>query len=207
MDYSQKEFAKFFDHTLLKANAREENIRKVAEETIAWKFASLTINPVWVPFASKLLQSYPDIHVNACIGFPLGAISTELKAMETKAVVTEGATEIDMVCNIAMILDEQWDDVRNDIKAVVEAAGKNQVKVIIETCYLSDDQKIQMAKIVAETGAAFIKTSTGFGPAGATVHDVMLLYETVKGKIGVKAAGGIRHFKDALEMINAGATR
>jgi len=206
MSYSKQQFAKFIDHTILRPTTGKEDILRVAQETKDWHFASMTVNPVWVKRAAQELKD-TGINVTACIAFPLGALPPHQKAYEAKEAVKDGATEIDMVTNIAAILAKSWEEVIHDISSVVDSVPKIPVKVIIETSYLTDALKKEAARCVADVGAAFVKTSTGFAPMGATVHDVALLAETVGSRIKIKAAGGIRHFKDALCMIEAGASR
>lgn len=206
MSFSKQQFAKFIDHTVLRPTTGEKDIIRFAQETKDWQFASITVNPVWVKRAAQDLKE-TGINVTACISFPLGALPPHQKAYEAQAAVKDGATEIDMVANIAEILDKNWAQVIQDISTVVENVPNIPVKVIIETAYLIDDLKKEAARCVADAGAAYVKTSTGFAPMGATVHDVALLAGAVGNRIKIKAAGGIRHFEDAVCMINAGASR
>lgn len=205
MDKAQ--IAKMIDHTILKAEATESEIIKLCKEAIHYNFASVCVNPSMVPVAAKELKG---THVKVCtvIGFPLGATTTEVKAFETKDVIEKGATEVDMVINVGKLKERNLEYVKNDIKAVVEAAkGKALTKVIIETCLLTEEEKIIACKLSKEVGADFVKTSTGFSTGGATVEDIKLMRETVGPEMGVKASGGVRSKKDALAMIENGATR
>jgi deoxyribose-phosphate aldolase len=198
--------AKLIDHTLLKATATYEEILKLCNEAKEYDFASVCVNPANVTFAHQLLE---DSGVKVCtvIGFPLGANTKEVKAFEVTDAITNGADEVDMVINVGMAKAHNWDAVYEDIKAVVDAANGVLVKVIIETCYLTDEEKVEVCKLAVKAGADFVKTSTGFGTGGATVEDVALMFKAVDGKAQVKASGGIRD-KDAFEkMIEAGATR
>ncbi|MFX0173704.1 MAG: deoxyribose-phosphate aldolase [Candidatus Hodarchaeota archaeon] len=206
MRYTKEEFAKFIDHSALKPHFGEKDIIKMAHEAKEWNFAALSVNPVYTPIAVKELKD-TDIHINPCIAFPFGAISPEWKAWQAQKCIEDGATEIDMVANIGAIKEEKWEFVKKDIEAVVKEAGKIAVKVIIETAYLTDDLKQKAARIVAEAGGTFVKTSTGYAPSGANLHDITLLYRTVGDRIKVKAAGGIQHFEDAIVLIEAGASR
>lgn len=205
MDKAQ--IAKMIDHTILKAEATESEIIKLCKEAIHYNFASVCVNPSMVPVAAKELKG---TYVKVCtvIGFPLGATTTEVKAFETKDVIEKGATEVDMVINVGKLKERNLEYVKNDIKAVVEAAkGKALTKVIIETCLLTEEEKIIACKLSKEAGADFVKTSTGFSTGGAAVEDIKLMRETVGPDMGVKASGGVRSKKDALKMIENGATR
>jgi deoxyribose-phosphate aldolase len=196
------------DHTLLKADATKEEIMKLVEEAKKYLFASVCVNPTWVKISADMLKDTPEVKVCTVIGFPLGASTPETKAFETKNAIENGANEIDMVINIAALKDKQDDLVERDIKAVVEAAqGKALTKVIIETCLLTNEEKVRACEISVKAGADFVKTSTGFSTGGATVEDIKLMRETVGPEIGVKASGGVRSREDALAMIEAGATR
>ncbi|MHA1971841.1 MAG: deoxyribose-phosphate aldolase [Candidatus Hodarchaeales archaeon] len=206
MKYTKEQFAKFMDHSALKPYLVEKDIIRMAREAKEWGFAALSVNPIYTKVAARELEG-TDIEINPCISFPFGAIPSQWKAWEAEKCLEEGATEIDMVANIGAIREEKWNEVREDIKAVVEVAGNIKVKVIIETAYLNDFQKKKAAVCVADAGASFVKTSTGYASAGANLHDVLLLFKTVGDRIQVKAAGGIRHFEDALAFINAGASR
>ena len=198
--------SKYIDHTLLKATATYDEILKLCSEAKQYDFASVCVNPANVTFAHQLLE---DSGVKVCtvIGFPLGANTKEVKAFEVIDAIKNGADEVDMVINIGMAKAHNWDAVYEDIKAVVDAANGVLVKVIIETCYLTDEEKEEVCKLSVKAGADFVKTSTGFGTGGATKEDVALMVKAVAGKAQVKASGGIRD-KDAFEdMIKAGATR
>jgi deoxyribose-phosphate aldolase len=208
MNYMIKDLAGMIDHTLLKANATEAEIVKLAEEAKEYKFASVCVNPTWVKTAAEILKDAEDVKVCTVIGFPLGAATSETKSFETKNAIENGATEVDMVINIGALKDKQYDLVEKDIKAVVDAAkGKALTKVIIETCLLTDEEKEMACKLSVSAGADFVKTSTGFSTGGATVEDIALMRKTVGPDIGVKASGGVRSLEDAQSMIEAGATR
>lgn len=197
---------KYIDHTLLKADASQEQIETLIEEAKKYDFASVCVNPTWVSFAAQALKA-TDVKVCTVIGFPLGANTPELKAFETSDAIQNGANEVDMVINIGALKSRNFDLVKRDIRAVVEAAKGTLVKVIIETCLLTDDEKVKACQIAQKAGADFVKTSTGFSTGGATVEDVALLRKTVGPDMGVKASGGARSYEDALAFIKAGATR
>ncbi|WP_338450386.1 deoxyribose-phosphate aldolase [Niallia oryzisoli] len=203
-----KNIARLIDHTLLKANATKAEIMKLLEEAKQYQFASVCINPTWVKTAAEFLHDTPEVKVCTVIGFPLGATTPEVKAFETKNAIENGATEVDMVINIGALKDQDYDAVEADIKAVVDAAkGKALTKVIIETCLLTDEEKVKACELSVKAGADFVKTSTGFSTGGATVEDVALMRKTVGPEIGVKASGGVRSAEDAEAVIKAGATR
>lgn len=203
----KKKLAQMIDHTILKPEAKAEDIVKLCKEAKENEFKSVCINPAWVSLAAKELQG-TNVEVCTVIGFPLGATTTEVKAFETKDVIEKGATEVDMVINIGALKDGNLELVKNDIKAVVDAAkGKALTKVIIETCLLTDEEKVTACKLSKEAGADFVKTSTGFSTGGATPADIKLMRETVGPEMGVKASGGVRSFDDAIAVINNGATR
>ena len=197
---------KYIDHTLLKADASQEQIETLIEEAKKYDFASVCVNPTWVNFAAQALKA-TDVKVCTVIGFPLGANTPELKAFETSDAIQNGANEIDMVINIGALKSRNFDLVERDIRAVVEAAKGTLVKVIIETCLLTDDEKVKACQIAQKAGADFVKTSTGFSTGGATVRGVALMRKTVGPDMGVKASGGARSYEDALAFIEAGATR
>lgn len=197
---------KYIDHTLLKADASQEQIETLIEEAKKYDFASVCVNPTWVSFAAQALKA-TDVKVCTVIGFPLGANTPELKAFETSDAIQNGANEIDMVINIGALKSRNFDLVERDIRAVVEAAKGTLVKVIIETCLLTDDEKVRACQLAQKAGADFVKTSTGFSTGGATVADVALMRKTVGPDMGVKASGGARSYEDALAFIKAGATR
>ncbi|MGO4937023.1 deoxyribose-phosphate aldolase [Fundicoccus sp. Sow4_H7] len=199
--------AKYIDHTLLKADATQEMIEKLCQEAIDYDFMSVCVNPVWVKYASKLLDG-TDVKVCTVIGFPLGANATETKVFETKQAIADGAHEIDMVMNIGAAKSGDWDRVKHDIQAVVEVTERPAIlKVILETSLLTTDEIVHASKISKEAGADYVKTSTGFSTAGATVENVKLMRETVGNNMGVKASGGISSYEDAQTMIEAGASR
>ena len=197
---------KYIDHTLLKADASQEQIETLIEEAKKYDFASVCVNPTWVSFAAQALKA-TDVKVCTVIGFPLGANTPELKAFETSDAIQNGANEVDMVINIGALKSRNFDLVERDIRAVVEAAKGTLVKVIIETCLLTDDEKVRACQLAQKAGADFVKTSTGFSTGGATVADVALMRKTVGSDMGVKASGGARSYEDALAFIKAGATR
>ena len=197
----------YIDHTLLKADANKEQILSLIDEAKKYEFASVCVNPTWVKTAAELLK---DSSVKVCtvIGFPLGASTSAVKAFEAKDAISNGADEIDMVINIAMLKDKEYDYVENEIHQIVEAAkDKAIVKVIIETCLLTDEEKIKACELSQKAGADFVKTSTGFSTGGATVHDIALMRKTVGAEMGVKASGGVHTHEEALAMVEAGATR
>lgn len=204
----EQNIAGFIDHTLLKPEATRDDILKICREARQYKFASVCTNSYWVPLVAAQLQG-SSVKVCAVVGFPLGASSTEAKAAETQAALEAGAHEIDMVQNIGALRSGDLETVQNDIAAVVDAAhGRGAiVKVILETALLDDNQKITACQLAKAAQADFVKTSTGFGPSGATTHDIELMCRAVGPEIGVKASGGIRTFDDAKRMIAAGATR
>lgn len=196
------------DHTLLKADATEEQITVLAQEAKEYSFASVCVNPTWVKKAAELLKNAPEVKVCTVIGFPLGATTSAVKAFETTNAIENGADEVDMVINIGALKDKNYDLVQSDIQAVVDAAkGKALVKVIIETALLTDEEKAKVSELAVKAGADFVKTSTGFSTGGATVEDVALMRKTVGPDVGVKASGGVRGLEDAKAMIEAGATR
>ncbi|MFQ5823934.1 MAG: deoxyribose-phosphate aldolase [bacterium] len=198
---------KLIDHTLLKPEATREQIIKLCDEAVQYGFASVCVNPTWVRLCRDRLRG-SDVLVCTVVGFPLGANTTETKAFETQKAIKEGADEIDIVINIGLLKSGEYNYVERDIQAVVEAAGKRaRVKVILETCYLTDEEKTKGALLAKKAGAHFVKTSTGFGKAGATLGDVVLLRKVVGSEMGVKAAGGVRDYQKAVKMIKAGANR
>ncbi|MBQ4493088.1 MAG: deoxyribose-phosphate aldolase [Elusimicrobiaceae bacterium] len=198
--------AKYIDHTLLKPTAERKDIEQLCKEAREYNFASVCVNPFWVSYASKLLEG-SSVKVCTVIGFPLGANTSAVKAFEAKTAIQEGASEVDMVINIGALKAGQYDIVKQDIKAVREASAGKILKVIIETSYLTDEEKQKVCKICAEEGADFVKTSTGFSGGGATAQDVALMAKSAGDKVKVKASGGIRTREDALKMIEAGASR
>lgn len=201
------DYAKMIDHTLLKPEASREQVKKLCREAAEYGFHSVCVNSCYVSFCADLLKD-SDVKVCTVIGFPLGAMSTAGKAAEAAAAVKDGADELDMVINVGMIKSGDWEYVRRDIEEVVKAAGSRAlVKVILETCLLTDDEKRIACRVCREAGAAYVKTSTGFSTGGATAADVRLMREEAGDSMGVKASGGIRSLKDAEEMAAAGADR
>ena len=197
---------KYIDHTLLKQDATENQIDCLLSEAREYDFASVCVNPTWVKHAKKGLEG-SDVKVCTVVGFPLGATTPAVKAFETKEAIQNGADEIDMVINVGALKSGNSALVESDICAVVEASGDKLVKVIIETCLLTDQEKVVACQLAQKAGADFVKTSTGFSTGGATIADVKLMRETVGPDMGVKAAGGARSYADALAFVEAGATR
>ncbi len=204
----EQRVASLIDHTLLRPEATREQIEELCRQARRFGFASACVNPLWVPLCAKLLQG-SEVKVCTVVGFPLGATLTEVKRFETGEALKLGAQEIDMVIPVGALRSGDWERVYLDILAVVDAARAAQaaVKVIIEAGLLSDSEKIAASTLALLAGADFVKTSTGFGPSGATVRDVEILRRAARGAMGVKAAGGIRSFDDFKKMIAAGATR
>lgn len=196
----------YIDHTLLKPEATQAMIDKLCEEAKAHSFASVCVNPFWVARAAKLLSG-TRVKVCTVIGFPLGANTTAVKVAETRDAIANGATEVDMVLNVGALKSGDLDQVRADVAAVKQAAGDVLLKVILETALLTDEEKEAACKLCVEAGADYVKTSTGFGPGGATVADIALMRKAVGEGLGVKASGGVRDRDTALAMIEAGATR
>ncbi len=207
-EISESDLAKMIDHTLLKPDATESEIKKLCDEARQFNFASVCVNPCWVDYCFDQLK---DTEVKVCtvIGFPLGANHTSTKLQETETAIADGAEEIDMVLNIGQLKSGNYEYVFSEIEKIANITKKNLaiLKVIIETCLLTDEEKIIASIISKEAGADFIKTSTGFSKGGATLFDVALMNYAVDGKIKVKASGGIRSREDALKMIAAGASR
>jgi deoxyribose-phosphate aldolase len=203
----KKQLARMIDHTLLKPEATREAVTTICKEALEYNFASVCINPANIELAAELLKG-SEVKVCTVIGFPLGANTKEVKAFETKDAIEKGAQEVDMVINIGKLKDKDYDYVKEDIKAVVNAAkGKAITKVIIETCLLTEEEKVMACKLAKEAGADFVKTSTGFSTGGATPEDIKLMRETVGIELGVKASGGVRSLEDAMAVIENGATR
>ena len=196
----------YIDHTILKANAVEADIRQLCAEAREHQFFSVCVNSAWVPTARALLVGSP-VKVCAVVGFPLGAMSPAAKVFEAQQAVADGADEIDMVINVGWLKDGQNDAVRDEIRAIKAAVGARVLKVIIETCYLSDAEKVQACTLAVDAGAEYVKTSTGFGSGGATVDDVRLMLETVKGRALVKASGGVRDAASARQYVEMGVKR
>ena len=199
-------YNKFIDNTILKADATIEDIKRLCEESKIYDFKSVCINPCFIKAAKELLKGS---HVLICtvIGFPLGSMTTEAKVFEAMDAVKKGADEVDMVINISMLKDKQYDYVKTEIEQIKGVVGKKVLKVIIECCLLTDEEKVIACKLAKEAGADFVKTSTGFSKWGATKEDIKLMRETVGPLMGVKAAGGVRTHEEMLEMIENGATR
>jgi deoxyribose-phosphate aldolase len=208
MSYSAPSIAKLIDHTLLRPEATRADILQLCREAREYNFASVCLNAYWVPLASSELAG-SQVKVCTVVGFPLGATSTEAKLFETEAALRAGAQEIDMVQNVGALRGDDDRAVEEEIGLVAAACHRHGaiVKVILETALLSDDQKIAASKLAQMAGADFVKTSTGFGSSGATVHDVELMRRAVGPEMGVKASGGIRTLEDLLKMLAAGATR
>lgn len=200
------ELNKMIDHTLLKQDASIEAIEKLCKEALEFNFASVCVNPAFVPLAAKLLKG-SDVKVCTVIGFPLGATLPEAKAFEAKAAIEKGATEIDMVLNDSMAKEHDYKYIENEVRAVKNACGKILLKVILETCLLSDDEIVECSKASVRGGADYVKTSTGFSTGGATTHAVELMRKAVGPNVGVKASGGIHSREEAESMVNAGASR
>ena len=198
--------SKYIDHTILKAVATEDQILKLCEEAVQYDFKSVCVNPTWVKTAAHVLHG-TDVLVCTVIGFPLGANTIDVKGYETTAAIADGADEIDMVINIGRAKMGDWDYIEKEIKAVVDAANGVLVKVIIETCYLTDEEKVMACKCAMNAGADYVKTSTGFGTGGATVSDVKLMYDTVNPTCLVKASGGVKTKEDFANMKAVGASR
>ena len=204
---ASQEVARFIDHTLLKPDATREQIIRLCEEAKDYCFASVCVNPTNVSLASSFLKDTP-VKVCTVIGFPLGANTSVTKAIETRDAIVNGASEVDMVINVGALKSGDHNQVTEDIEAVVDAArGKALVKVILETALLTDEEKVKGCLLAKLAGADFVKTSTGFGPGGATVEDIRLMRKAVGPGMGVKASGGIRDYESMLRMIQAGATR
>ncbi len=209
-EWTKASLAKTIDHTLLKAIATAEQVRELCAEARKYGFASVCVNPFWVPLCVKELSG-SDVLVCTVIGFPLGANAPEIKAAEARLAVSQGSLEVDMVINLGAAKSGDWKAVEEDIRGVVaasrEADPKASVKVIIETCYLSDAEKAKACEAAARAGARFVKTSTGFGTGGASAEDVKLMRKAVGERLKVKASGGIRSYHDAILMLEAGADR
>lgn len=204
--WNRSRLAACIDHTLLKPTAADEQIGQLCREALASQFASVCVNPCHIRFVAAAL-AHSTVKACSVIGFPLGANSSRIKAAEAGQAVAEGAGEIDMVVNIGWVKSGRWVDVEEDMREVVQAAGGALVKVIIETCFLTDEEKVAACTLAMSAGAHFVKTSTGFGSGGATAADVRLMRATVGPGLGVKASGGIRTLEDALAMLEAGANR
>ncbi|WP_308653070.1 deoxyribose-phosphate aldolase [uncultured Anaerococcus sp.] len=200
------EINKYFDHTILKPDARKEDVIKICKEAIDYKFKSVCVNSSFAKLVKKELEG-SGVDLTIVVGFPLGAMSTEAKEFETKYAVENGADEIDMVINISALKDENYDYLEEEIRRLKEICGSKILKVIIETCLLTDDEKVRACQIAKKAGADFVKTSTGFSTGGAKVEDVRLMRKTVGDDMGVKASGGIRTLEDVKNFVEAGASR
>jgi len=204
---SPSDVAHYIDHTLLKPDATRDQVKKLCEEAVKYGFYSVCINSGRVKYCSKKLEG-TEVKVCAVVGFPLGAMDSRTKAYETRNAIENGADEIDMVINIGALKDGDLKIVEEDLRAVIKACKSTTItKAIIETCLLTDDEKVIASQLVKKTGYDYVKTSTGFSKAGATAYDVALMRRTVGPKMGIKAAGGIHNFEEALLMIKSGATR
>lgn len=199
-------YNKMIDHTVLKADTPLETVKRICDEAMEYGFASVCINPCHVAYCADYLKD-SDVNVCTVIGFPLGANTSAVKAFETKNAIANGADEIDMVMNIGALKDKNYDLVRDDIKAVVEVANGTLVKVILETCLLTEDEIKKACELCVEEKADYVKTSTGFSTRGATIEDVRIMKEAVHGKAKVKAAGGVRTPEDMVKIVAAGADR
>ena len=199
-------YNKMIDHTVLKADTPLETVKRICDEAMEYGFASVCINPCHVAYCADYLKD-SDVNVCTVIGFPLGANTSAVKAFETKDAIANGADEIDMVMNIGALKDKNYDLVRDDVKAVVEAANGTLVKVILETCLLTEDEIKKACELCVEAKADYVKTSTGFSTRGATFEDVRIMKEAVHGKAKVKAAGGVRTPEDMVKIVAAGADR
>ena len=197
---------KYIDHTLLKPEATKIQIENLCKEAIKYDFASVCVNPTHVAYCAKLLKN-SDVKVCTVIGFPLGSNTTETKVFETKNAIENGADEIDMVINIGALKDKNYNFVKEDIESVVKAANSKLVKVILETCLLTEEEVKEACKLSQEAKADYVKTSTGFSKSGASVEMVKIMYDTVHDTMKVKASGGVRTYDDAIKMIEAGASR
>ena len=202
----KKTIAAMIDHTLLKPEATPAQIEKLCAEAAEYHFASVCVNPVYIPLAARLLKG-TGVKVCCVVGFPLGAIAPEQKAAEAASCAAMGAEELDMVIHVGAAKAGDWALVQRDIEGVVKAAAGHTVKVIIETCLLTDEEKVKACEAAKAAGAHFVKTSTGFSTGGATTHDIALMRKTVGPEMGVKASGGIRDYETAMAMIEAGANR
>ena len=198
--------SKLFDHTILKADAGEAAVIKICNEAKEYDFMSVCVNSYYTAFVAEQLKG-TDIKVCTVVGFPVGQMSAKAKAFETACAVADGAQEIDMVLNVAALKDRKYNVVLEDIKAVKEACGTALLKVILETCLLTKDEIVKACELCVEAGADFVKTSTGFSTGGATKEDIALMRKTVGPDVGVKASGGVRDSRAAIDMVEAGATR
>ena len=206
-DPSKEEMAAYIDHTILKSDCSSADIRRICDEAKEHHFASVCVNPSFIALAAKELEG-TDVTPCCVIGFPFGTQTPEAKAFEAADAVGNGAREVDMVINVGALKDRNWELSFRDINEVVKAMdGRARLKVIIETCLLTDEEKVRICAVAMAAGADFVKTSTGYSTGGATAEDVALMRQTVGGALGVKASGGIRTYEDALKMVKAGASR
>lgn len=200
------ELNKFIDHTLLKATANKQDIDTLIQEAIENRFYAVCVNSYWVHYVSEKLAN-TDVQLASVIGFPLGAMSTKAKVFESKNAIENGADEIDMVINQSQVQNENWDELYQEIYSIKSSIGNKLLKVILETCYLTNEDIVKVSEISMKAGADFIKTSTGFGTGGATLEHVKLMKETVGDNVQIKASGGIRDFDTAMAYINLGVSR
>ncbi len=200
------ELNRFIDHTLLKQNSQENQIKKLCSEAKEFSFAAVCVNPTWIRLCREELEG-SMVGICTVIGFPLGAMTAESKVFEARNAIDHGADEIDMVINIGDVKDRKMDKIVNEIKTIKNSIGDHILKVIIETCLLTDEEKRLACQAVVEAGADFVKTSTGFSLSGATVEDIRLMKEVVQNDCKIKAAGGVKTFDDCMKMIEAGADR
>ena len=205
-EFTKDDIARLIDHTMLKPEATYDDIKKLCNEAKQYNFYSVCVNSFFVPFAKEQLKD-SSVKIASVVGFPLGAMDSNAKTFEAERAIRSGADEIDMVISIGALKSKDYKSVEEDIRSIVKAVSPHIVKVIIETCLLTDTEKIIASTIVASAGAQYVKTSTGFSKAGAKVEDVKLMREVVGKNIGVKAAGGIHTFEEAVAMVKAGASR
>lgn len=206
MILSWENLAKLIDHSCLKSEVSSERIKKACEEALSYGFFGVAVNPTWISLARKWLKG-SEVKIIAPVGFPLGASTLEVKLFETQDALDRGADEIDFVLNIGKLKSGEWEYVEEEMVKIADLVKPRISKVILETFYLTREEKIRAAKIALKSGVSFVKTSTGFAPGGATLEDVRLLKEVVGGKMGVKASGGIRTYKEVVKLVGAGATR
>jgi deoxyribose-phosphate aldolase len=204
--YSKQKIAKTIDHSLLKPEMTRDEVRQGCEIAKKYDVASVCCKPSDVAFCAEILKG-TDVEIGTVVGFPHGSSTTATKVFETKAAIADGATEIDMVLNIGLLKSGLYEEVKSDIKAVVDAAGGKMVKVILENAYLTDDEKVTACKLCEAAGAHYVKTSSGYAPTGATVADVKLMRASVSPKVKVKSAGGVRTLDALIEMLDAGIER
>ncbi len=197
---------KMIDHTKLGANVTKEQIDQLVEEAIAYDFKSVCVNPIWVKYVVHKLR-HSNVLTCTVIGFPHGTHQPNVKVFEAEQAILDGAEELDMVINVHALKSKDYHTIKEEIKSIVDIAEERYVKVILETCYLTDEEIVKACEIAVKAGANFVKTSTGFGSAGATVEHVKLMKQTVGDHAEVKASGGVRTYADAVKMVNAGATR